>query len=188
MTAVSVLSIDVGRKNLGWAFFGSEIDFGLFNIDEKCKAVSNGEVSTARCAVIKRFFKSIIDIYGTPDFVIIERQVPNNAVCCCLMYSIITEAQEYSRVQVIPAWEKFKTFGVKYTTKNKEHKKLSVKMAEELLGKKIDLPKKDDIADAVLQGAAYVKQHQIKSTCLVSLLNHQDLFLSIFSENDTQKN
>ncbi len=76
------------------------------------------------------------------------------------MYSIATEALNYTNNVIIftPA-EKFKTFQIPYSTKNKQHKRLSITLASNLINKKFpslinkfnSFEKKDDISDSINQ-------------------------------------
>jgi len=174
---MNFLSIDIGIKNLGFAIYyqiGSEataFDFGLYNINDNIKYRTNSKtnVVTERCKSIKRFFESLeIKSY---EAIIIERQVVNNSIACYLMYSIATEALNYTNNVIIftPA-EKFKTFGIPYSTTNKQHKRLSITLASNLITKHFPkmihkfntFEKKDDIADAINQLITVLYQRKIK--------------------------
>ena len=87
------------------------------------------------------------------------------------MYSIATEALNYTNNVVIftPA-EKFKTFQIPYSTTNKQHKRLSITLASNLITKHFPemihkfntFEKKDDISDAINQLFAVLYQRKIK--------------------------
>ena len=164
------LSIDIGFKNLGYALYNTEretekdwdkednLEFGLFNIDAFVSKNKDLEIVVERCKVIRMFFERF-KIYDY-DGVIIERQVNNNVVAMNLMYAITNEALNYTdKVIIFAPLLKFNTFGIKYSTKKKEHKVLSVKIAYKLIYthfKKVfeaycSFKKKDDIADAINQ-------------------------------------
>ena len=173
------LSIDIGTKNLGYAVFDlaeaglaeAGLEFGLYNIEEHLKG--SGEIVVERCKVIKSFFKSLnVERF---DGVIIERQVNNNVVAMNLMYAIASEALNYtSNVIIFAPLKKFKTFGIKYSTKKKEHKKLSVEIAGKLLITHFPelcevyraFKKKDDIADAINQLFTVLYQQKVSNITL----------------------
>ena len=153
------LSIDIGIKNLGYAIYDADyndLEFGMFNIEAHMN--KNIEVVTERCRVIKQFFNHLnVESF---DAIIIERQVNKNITAMSLMYAIANEALNYtSNVIIFAPLLKFKTFGIKYSTKSKEHKKLSVNIALNLLQTHfpdlVDIfkafKKKDDIADSINQ-------------------------------------
>ena len=174
---MNFLSIDIGIKNLGFAIYyqnGSEatvLDFGLYNINEDIKdhTKSKTNVVSERCKSIKRFFESLK--FKSYEAIIIERQVASNSIACYLMYSIATEALNYTNNVVIftPA-EKFKTFQIPYSTTNKQHKRLSTTLASNLITKHFPemihkfntFEKKDDIADAINQLITVLYQRKIK--------------------------
>ena len=174
---MNFLSIDIGIKNLGFAIYyqiGSEataLDFGLYNINDDIKDHTNSKTNVVneRCKSIKKFFQSLK--FKSYEAVIIERQVANNSIACYLMYSIATEALNYTNNVVIftPA-EKFKTFGISYNTKSKAHKQLSITLASNLITKYFPemihkfntFEKKDDIADAINQLITVLYQRKIK--------------------------
>ena len=70
---------------------------------------------------------------------------------------------------------KFSDVGLKYDTKNKAHKKLSINVIKEVLvGHKYEkffneLPKKDDIADAIYM--AYITKDSTLMKQFISLIN-----------------
>ncbi|OHS98079.1 hypothetical protein TRFO_35581 [Tritrichomonas foetus] len=72
------------------------------------------------------------------------------------MYAIVTYFH-FTTVKIINPREKFKKLDISYSTKNKAHKKLSVKVATYFMKKLFDhdlppeITKCDDIADAYLQ-------------------------------------
>ena len=173
---MNFLSIDIGIKNLGFAIYyqiGSEatvFDFGLYNINDNIKGHTNSKtnVIAERCKAIKRFFESLK--FKSYEAVIIERQVASNSIACYLMYSIATEALNYTdNVIIFTPAEKFKTFQIPYSTTNKQHKKLSITLASNLITKHFpemiykfnSFEKKDDISDAISQLFTVLYQNNI---------------------------
>lgn len=162
----SILSIDIGIKNLGYAvFFQDDLQFGMFNIaahlEKKCDLIIQS------CSVIREFIKSFQTRF---DLVIVERQVRMNPKAMQLMYSVVSVAQEYAdEVITFDPRDKFRVFGIEYSSKNKQHKKLSVNMARDLIHTRYpeklsefeSFKKKDDIADAINQGYTVMFQRQV---------------------------
>lgn len=181
-----LFSIDIGPKNIGYCLFPlnneqqTENDqqkpppiFSIFSIEDKIKnskkikspiskITANSVIN--RCAIIKEFFAEIFARYPV-KFVIIERQVNLNTVCMELMYAITSAALNYveaSKIIIFDPKLKFTVLGIDYSTKNKEHKRLSVNIAKtylngETLANFEKYDKKDDIADAILMAVAVSK-------------------------------
>ena len=173
---MNFLSIDIGIKNLGFAIYyqiGSEataLDFGLYNINDDIKDHTNSKtnVITERCKAVKRFFESLK--FKSYEAIIIEHQVVNNSIACYLMYSIATEALNYTNnIVIFTPNQKFKTFQIPYSTTNKQHKRLSITLASNFINKNFPsliskfntFEKKDDIADAINQLFTVLYQNNI---------------------------
>ena len=86
------------------------------------------------------------------------------------MYSIATEALNYTNnVVIFTPNQKFKTFQIPYSTTNKQHKRLSITLASNLITKHFPemiykfntFKKKDDIADAINQLFTVLYQNNI---------------------------
>ena len=161
----SFLSIDLGLKHLGYAiirydkegikrFEDLTLSFGLLDIS-RCKTV------VERCEVINRFISS-----ERWDCVIIERQVHSNIRMMELMYACVSVCVCLQvNVQLFDPKMKFTRKNVEYTTRNKQHKKLSINIfreilqqhySNELLQRFDNETKKDDIADAANQAITYL--------------------------------
>lgn len=161
----SFLSIDLGLKHLGYAiirydkegikrFEDLTLSFGLLDIS-RCKTVES------RCCVINQFISS-----ERWDCVIVERQVHSNIRMMELMYScVMCCVCLHINVQLFDPKMKFTHKNVEYTTRNKQHKKLSINMfseilnlyySSELLQRFNSETKKDDIADAANQAITYL--------------------------------
>ena len=160
-----MLSIDIGIKNLGYAVFNESHEltqFGLFNIAEHLNKMDDLIIQS--CSVIRDFIKSFQIRF---ELVVVERQVRMNPKAMQLMYAVVSVAQEYAdEVITFDARDKFRVFGIEYSSKGKQHKKLSVNMARDLINKRYperlnefnSFKKKDDIADAINQANAVIFQ------------------------------
>ena len=157
-----ILSIDIGRRNLGWAVGNEEsLEFGLYDLDgEKNKYLS----ILARTERIHNFLKSLFEKYNI-ETVIIEKQVNKNTVAMELMYLFVSAVYFYcKKVILYQPVKKFTTLAIKYSTKNKEHKKLVVDIVQNYLEKYNPeayeefkgYRKKDDISDAILMMLTYM--------------------------------
>lgn len=174
----SILSIDLGIKNLGWALLKvdsikksvTNVDFGIFIVDGKKS--SKESVVSYRCGRLNEFFKMFKD--EKLDYIIVERQVNNNTQAMCLMYAIVMHAMnvvEENRIFIFDPKLKFTFYHEEYCTKNKAHKKQSIERARKLICKdyseltsKFDeFDKKDDISDAINQGITYLEMNNIIS-------------------------
>ena len=174
-----LFSIDIGPKNIGYCLYSLNDEeqrppiFSIFSIEDKiknCKKIkspiskitANSVIN--RCAIIKDFFAEIFAKFPV-EFVIIERQVNLNTVCMELMYAITSMALNYveaSKIIIFDPKLKFTNLGIDYSTKNKEHKRLSVNVAKMYLnGETLEqfekYDKKDDIADAILMAVTVSK-------------------------------
>ena len=110
------------------------------------------------------FVKQIFDNYNVST-VIVERQVNVNTMAMELMYSLVSSIYPYTRdIIIFDPKLKFTTLSLKYDTKNKQHKKLSVCVVynyllhkyPEHVNKFMSYTKRDDISDAVLMLLVYV--------------------------------
>ena len=165
---MKLLSIDIGIKNLGWAYFnGEELTFDIYVIDDAHKK-SKESVVIYRCRRIEEFFKQFED--KPIDYVVIERQVNNNTMAMELMYAITMKALTITEnVCIFDPKLKFTFYKEEYTTKNKQHKKRSVEKAREYLtATHNDLlslfethEKLDDISDAINQGLTYAAMSKL---------------------------
>ena len=91
------------------------------------------------------------------------------------MYSIATEALNYTdNVIIFTPAEKFKTFQIPYSTTNKQHKRLSITLASNLITKNFPemiykfntFKKKDDISDVINQLFTVLYQNDITTFML----------------------
>ena len=154
--SVMILSIDIGRRNLGWCIGdGKTIEFGLYDIDGARGKYLPILVRTER---IHQFLDDLFAKY-TIETVIIEKQVNRNTVAMELMNLFVATAYFYCKnIVLYSARLKFTTLGIEYSTKGKAHKKLSVDLVrnylmrtdEKALREFRGYKKKDDISDAVL--------------------------------------
>lgn len=167
---MSILSIDIGEKNLGWtiAYTKNEIttldikdlefDSGVF--DYKMKR--GLEVVKSRVSSLTEFFRRF-DLRNL-KLAIIERQVPGNHVACELMYAVTAILYQYTEnIIIFDPKLKFSHIGQIYDTKNKKHKKQSILNMNRMLATSLSssfsklksildaAEKKDDIADSFNQ-------------------------------------
>lgn len=146
------LSIDIGKKNLGWSLIkGNQLeDFGLFDIESNLKVKDTNMLGRNR--VLIEWFNSFKDLTK----LVIEKQVINNVVAMCIQSCLITLGLN-NKIEVICYDPKNKFKNIKYDSKKKEHKKIIINMALEYLNdddklKLMSYSKKDDISDAIVQG------------------------------------
>lgn len=153
------LAIDVGRINLGYAIYdGENIGFNVLNVEKQINEKTKMEFGekTSKIEVLNKWVNHLCKQYNFTK-VYIEQQVINN-VGAMVIQSIL-ETLFY--IKGIPCHEfaatnKFKYLNPQYDTKKKEHKKISIEYAKNILKHhNIDLvdfnkfPKKDDISDAI---------------------------------------
>lgn len=159
------LSIDIGIRHLGYSILTNEgLTFDIFDIedtynrDSKLKKLNS--VPVQRAYVLNQFLTEIIEKYSI-ERIIVERQVQTNTVAMEIMYSIISLCITKIPLDALIIYDpkkKFTDLHLKYSTKNKEHKKLSINVCREKLEQLYPalLPsfdkhkKKDDIADSIL--------------------------------------
>ena len=148
-----MLSIDLGTINLGYAALsGEELDFGLLTLGRTNNSVE-------RVNNLYSSIEPIVKNFGITHLVV-EQQVRQNPAAMQLMYSLLgmVKGMGINQITVFPAREKFIKLKIPYTTDHKEHKKLSILIAETLIEKKYPellnrfkgFKKKDDISDALL--------------------------------------
>ena len=164
-TITPTLSIDIGIRHLGYSILTDEgLIFDIFDIedtynkDPKLKKLNS--VPVQRAYVLNQFLTNIIEEYSI-ERIIVERQVQTNTVAMEIMYSIISLCITKIPLDALIIYDpkkKFTDLHLKYSTKNKEHKKLSINVCREKLAQLYPalLPsfekhkKKDDIADSIL--------------------------------------
>lgn len=162
---IPTLSIDIGIRHLGYSILTDEgLIFDIFDIedtynhDPKLKKLNS--VPVQRAYVLNQFLTDIIEKYAI-ERIIVERQVQTNTVAMEIMYSIISLCITKIPLDALIIYDpkkKFTDLHLKYSTKNKEHKRLSINVCREKLAQLYPalLPsfekhkKKDDIADSIL--------------------------------------
>ena len=168
-----ILSIDIGIHNLGYAIYDKNtinehktesLLFDLYDLDENIeKKDKKNNIVLTRAKYINKFIKDIFNEYNI-NVVIIERQVNTNTRAMELMYLLTATIYNYcSNIIIFDPKLKFTKTGLIYNTKNKAHKKLSIKVIEtylinnypSLLQRFQQYDKKDDISDAVFMLLIY---------------------------------
>ena len=156
---MTVLSIDIGLRNLGYALFDKEQDklsFGVYDVDGHLR--NKKDLVVSRSLILKDFIDSLFKEHEITD-VIIERQVSSNIQAMEIMYLLTGIISNYTtHIKIFDPKLKFTRLNLKYSTKNKEHKKLSVAIVKnyieanynDLLEEFTTHMKQDDIADAIL--------------------------------------
>lgn len=154
------LSVDIGIKNLGFCLYnGDEIHFGVYGIDPvaRKKYLKEYGIVIARIKVAEEWFRDILDRFDV-EKVVVEKQVPKNTIARVLEATILSLAVANGiDVRGYSALEKFsyeKDF--KCNFKTKEHKKISVVYARNILkkfGYSLDYfdthAKRDDLGDSI---------------------------------------
>lgn len=151
---MKILSIDIGKKNLGWCVYSNDdIQFGLFDIE---KHIIKKNMFNRNICLIE-WFNKMIDERGQFDKVIIEKQVVQNVVAMCIQSCLITISKILLKDSIIICFDpKRKFVGITYNAKKKEHKKIIIDIARTELKLKNKLnnfesfKKKDDISDAIV--------------------------------------
>ena len=148
-----ILAIDIGIKNLGYAIYEElDLKFGLFNINQRNKLIKPID----RIRTITKFIDGILSKYNITKLVI-EQQISRNIICLELQYTLMTLGVVNDiEVLLFKPNLKFKYINSIYNTKRKEHKKLSIQYASNIikhLGYSLNyfntFRKRDDISDAI---------------------------------------
>lgn len=212
-----ILSIDLGKRNLGWSLFRQltdktiELDsFGVFDIDNEIqtqtitvtktlktttktiqvKRFKDTQAVIARPTVLVEFLESLRERINDDFYkVIVEKQNINNPLAMTLQTVIITycitrliEVTSFDpKVKFDNASKMFasaKSAGItninQLNTTKKEHKKLIVDMAREVIEnyskdeKQREFfveqfnkhAKKDDISDSLVQAVVYLRKNE----------------------------
>lgn len=159
------LSIDIGIRHLGYSILTADgLVFDIFDIEEAyikhplLKKINS--VPVQRSYVLNQFLTDIIERYKI-ECIIVERQVQTNTIAMEIMYSIISLCITKIPLDALIIYDpkkKFTDLHLKYSTKNKEHKKLAIEVCRkyliELYPSLLDQfdghKKKDDISDSIL--------------------------------------
>lgn len=153
MTELFYLSLDIGCNNMAYAYFKNKdlIKYDLYSLDEDKKR--NELIIHHR---INRLIQ-LIESFDTINKIIVEKQFNTNTKAMSIMYSIATISKIKNIECIIyDPKDKFKYWNIPIDTKNKNHKKESIKRCP------VDLSmykKQDDLADAINQGLIYIQQH-----------------------------
>ena len=170
-----LLSIDIGTTNLGYTFIDFDtkcgladmgIRFGIFRIDAGKKVKDS--IVIHRIKKVKELFS----LFPILDYVIIERQVNINTEAMELMYAITSAAMLRVGDNCVTIFDpklKFTHYHLKYDTKGKAHKRLSIQIAHEFLEayypELIDefsmYEKKDDISDSLNQAIVWLRKNNM---------------------------
>lgn len=168
-----ILSIDIGIHNIGYAVYDmttEEIIFGLYDTDSQLtSADKKANVVVTRTKYIHMFISCMFSKYNIQK-VIIERQVNNNTMAMELMYLITSAVYHFCKnIIIFDPKLKFTKLGLTYNTKNKAHKKLSIKIVKnfitkyhpQLLNTFNENAKQDDISDAILMILVHVNINDV---------------------------
>ena len=154
------LSIDIGLKNLGYALYDKEHDeltFDVYDVDSHLRN-KRKDLVVSRSNILHDFIKDLFTKHDIGE-VIIERQVNSNTQAMEMMYLLTGILTNYNvKVKIFDPKQKFTRLNIKYDTKNKAHKKLSVSIVKnyikttypDLLERFTSYKKLDDISDAIL--------------------------------------
>jgi len=172
----TVLSIDIGTKNLGYtiAKFNSRdsvknllFDMDIYTIDDK----NNCDVVSYRIKKIRELFDRLQ--LPKETLVIIERQVQTNVIAMELMYAIAAISMERFSIPIIifDPKRKFNYIKEEYSTTSKSHKKKSTEFACKFLQdnfiEKYNTfkmhTKKDDLSDSLIQLLVTISENKMVS-------------------------
>jgi hypothetical protein len=160
---MKIVSVDIGMRNLAVVtveYNSDKITNIQFHMHCKQTAqrarMAGRSGPLERCQWIRRIVMS--EDFNSADVVIIEQQVQKNVWAMNLMYAMIALI-DGPEVIIFSPLCKFTTFGIPFKTAHKAHKKLSIRMARNILNEIIpcarnafeSFVKKDDIADAFNQ-------------------------------------
>lgn len=146
---------------------------GLFSIENDevliTKKIEHKKIDTRniksqiikRIKVLNNFLEELIQTFSIKSM-IIERQYKNNEIAHGLSCSIVSHGLLRGlNVEMFTPHDKFRKLGLKYDTKNKQHKTLSIQIFQEFLEEnnknlwaminELNISKLDDIADSFLQ-------------------------------------
>jgi hypothetical protein len=154
------LAIDVGSVNLGYALYnGTNISLNILNIDDKIKSYKfekGTEINVKRVKILNDWFNDLLNFYDIKT-VVIEKQVKNNVKCMLIQSALITLVTVHDiKFKSYDPKNKFRYEKIEFDSKKKEHKKISIHYAYNILvnmnlstDEFIQFKKKDDISDAL---------------------------------------
>lgn len=140
-----ILSIDIGTRNFGYAVWdsGKITDFGVLDLDNYCKGTDYAR---------KIYTLQEVGFFNTADLILVEIQMKTSMK---ILANSIRCMNWHKTIRIAPQCVKrhFKTFTKKHSTNKKAHIALLHQLHPRLCtsSKYIGLPKKDDVADAVIQ-------------------------------------
>ena len=128
--------------------------------------------------MVHKFVKNMFQTYNIKT-VIIERQINVNTMAMELMYALVSAIYPYTdNIIIFDPKLKFTTLSLKYDTKNKQHKKLSINIINNYLNKYysqhvnkfMGYTKRDDISDAILMLLIYIYKNDKQK--LINIRNY----------------
>lgn len=166
-----MLSIDIGKINLGFAIYKSELVIGLLNITENTITCSDNEFQiefnklkvpkqysiVVYRAMVMRNFIDLAFVHYELEQLVIERQSQYNSTAMELEYLITGLSMQYTEnITIFNPVNKFTWVGLEYNVKNKAHKKLSINVVTKLIQNNQVVfnyfskqQKQDDLADSI---------------------------------------
>lgn len=161
------LSIDIGKKNLGYSIFdGSNLRFGIFDITYHIKKNRLKENMEGRNKILLTWLKKLHNKYRF-DKIIVEKQVIRNVVAMCIQSCIISFGfMNNIPVESYDPKNKFVFTGDTYNSAKKEHKRLAIKYASNLL--------KTSYPDKLEYFNTFQKQDDISDSILMNFLTHPE--------------
>lgn len=150
-----ILSIDVGTKNLGWAFYDGEFqDVGVIDLSKYAKG-------TDYAMQVQKLSKT--KFFDNADVILVEVQMKSsmkiiaNSIRCFHWSKTIRIAPQCVR-------RHFKTIMKKHSSNKKAHLELleKIKIPIHIRNKILAHKKKDDIADAIIQLLYYIQSDRYK--------------------------
>ena len=166
------LAIDVGKRNMGFCIYNG-VDFGYSILDIEEQIPSNVRTKYgakgSKIVLLSQFINSICDGYKIQK-VVIEQQVSKNVEA--MIIQTIIETLFINKGIVVREFapiDKFKYLNPQYDSKKKEHKKISIEYAKNILNHHnltseefTKFSKKDDISDAICM--AFMEYHEDNNT------------------------
>jgi hypothetical protein len=165
---MNIISFDIDTRNFAFSIITSDnqLIFKLIDLDSRIKRKEKNPLG--RCRVLHEILLEATSLLepNAPLRIIIEKQVQSNVVAMGLVYPLLSIALNFTEdVILFDPKQKFILWEQEYSTINKAHKSLSIKLSRDIIskqypGKLIEFnnqTKKDDIADSFLM--AYLSRN-----------------------------
>jgi hypothetical protein len=136
---MNIISFDIGTRNFAYSIITSDSQLIFKLIDEDSPIKRKEKKPLGRCRVLREILLEATSLLepNAPLRIVIEKQVQSNVVAMGLMYALLSIALNFTEnVILFDPKQKFILLKQEYSTTNKAHKSLSIKLSQDIISEK----------------------------------------------------